>query len=216
MTIPSIRNRLIQLYKSNFSFSYYLNNFVLLTCVFLCSLFYGCGYHILDGSSITAKQNGTIRIFVPQWKNQTNEFSLEATLQNSLVDWFTESGHFSITDSVNNADYILNGEILAVEHLGSTYGFFDRVSGLKAKLKISYSVKSVHSNEIILNQPVFIREETYSLGDDTVSTLSQRKQALAGISDDIAEEIYMRLLITLTDYNKYKLDSYCPEVPDDN
>ncbi len=189
---------------------------VLFISTLLSFMLQGCGYSILAKNSISSDHNGPVKIYAPQWRNFTNELGFEGVLQDSLVDRFTESGHFIITDSSINADYILHGKIFSIEHIGSSYGSYDRATGLKAKLKISYSVKSPQSDEIVLEQPVYLREETYVLGEDTVQTLSLQKQALAIIADEVAEEIYMRLLTNLTDQGQNKFDSYCPEVPDVN
>ncbi len=210
--VPLTNNhKLTQRQKASFLFAHELNIFALIALLLLGGIIGGCGYQVLGGTSSGHSENTPARIFIPQWKNQTNELSLESTIHNSLFDWFTESGQFSLTNSPSLADYILNGEILSIEHLGSSYDSYDRVTALKARLKVSYSLKSVNSGEIVLNQPVFFRQETYSMADDTVNTLSKRKQTLANLADEIAEEIYMRLLIFLVDQRQQKTNCNCSQ-----
>jgi len=158
-----------------------------------------CGYRVLprpeEGKAGAAK----FRLYVPQWANRTNELGLESTLNDALCTWFTESGHFEISQQREAADYVLTGEIISTEHPGSSYGAYDQATGIKAVLKVSYSLTAARSGAVLCKEPLYVGEGTYLVGPDAVRTLSLRKQALAGMADEIGEEVYIRLLTTLTD-----------------
>jgi hypothetical protein len=158
----------------------------------------GCGYRILPRPVANSSGSEKFRLYAPQWENRTNELGLESSLNDALVNWFTESGHFAISQQRENADYVLNGEVISTEHPGSSYGAFDQATGLKAVIKVSYSLSDAHSGAVIFKEPLYVGETTYLVGADAVQTLALRKQALASMADEIGEEVYIRLLTTLT------------------
>ncbi len=156
-----------------------------------------CGYRMLprpEGTSGGVKY----RLYIPLWENRTNELGLESTLNDALRDWFTESGHFEISQQREASDYVLSGEIISSEHPGSSYGDFDQATSIKAVLKVSYTMTAASSGVVLFKEPLYVGEGTYLVGPDAVRTLSLRKQSLAIMADEIGEEVYIRLLTTLT------------------
>lgn len=163
------------------------------------ALITACGYRTLPRPTAGSSGGGRFLLFVPQWENRTNELGLESTLNDALCDWFIESGHFEITQQREAADYVLTGEIISTEHPGSSYGSFDQATGIKAVLIVSYTLTANRSGVVLFKEPTYVGEKTYLVGPDAVRTLSLRKQALAGMAEEIGEEVYIRLLTTLTD-----------------
>lgn len=171
--------------------------FLVLTVFSLFSILSGCGYRFLSGPAGEKTSDNALLIYSPLWENRTNELGLESTIHSSIFDWISESGHFAPSADQGSADYILLGKILSVEHPGSSYGTFDQATGLKAVVRVSFMLKNGRSDEVIWQQSRFQREESYLVQKNAVRTLGRRKEALKIIADEIAEEIYVRLLFLL-------------------
>lgn len=169
----------------------------------------GCGYQPLHGG--TAPKDRFWFIYIPMWENRTNELGLESTIHGALSDWFSGSGHFRVVGRPDLADYILKGTILLSEHPGAAYGNFDQATRLNAVLKTQY-IFTRQSGEKLW-QANMSRTETYQVGLNPVDTLGYRKKALLTLSDEIAEEIYVRLLTLISSGRLELLQSSAPLTP---
>ena len=166
----------------------------------VCILFVaGCGY-----KNPYAGPNGdrTISLSASMWENQTSELGLESVLFNSLNNWLQKSRQIHLASTPAEADYQLSGKILSVSHPGLSYGDFDRVKELQAMLTVEFAFKEAETGKILWQETKNIQEEPYVIGADAVRTQGNKKDAFEKIAEDLAEEVYLRVLNFMK--NSYK------------
>lgn len=160
----------------------------------------GCGYstphtriakHDADG-------DGTIRIFLNMWSNQTNLLGFQGQVQQSLIQVLTRSNHYHLTQNKARADYILEGTLYSVEIPGLSYGAFDRAVEVRAEVKLGYRLVDAKSGNVILQKNKYIKRETFQVGDDAVHTQGNQDLALVLLADDLADDIDIQLFYLFT------------------
>lgn len=153
----------------------------------------GCGYQH-PSAAIGKSDTQGIHLFAGLWKNQTNQMGLEADLHRDLIAWLQRNSDITITAGTNQADFQLEGEILEINHPGQTYSTFTEAKELVVSLAVSYRLIDREDGAVLWQEPRIIRSEIYPIGDDAIRTRDNRAQALGRISDDLAEEIYLKIL----------------------
>ncbi|MFP7755856.1 LPS assembly lipoprotein LptE [Thermodesulfobacteriota bacterium B35] len=165
---------------------------IILLC--LVVLLGGCGYYfpqVYDGP--------TRYVYMPTWKNRTNELGLDARIYQSLARWFQKSDAIRITKDKKNADLILAGEILYIDLPSVSWNGDARSTSVKVKLGVRYVLKDLKKDKILWEVPDELWTEDYSIHD--IGTNAETK-ALAQIVDDLSERIYLGTLDKLREQNK--------------
>ena len=70
----------------------------------------GCGYyfpHVYEGPEQV--------VYMPNWENRTNKLGLDSRIYQSLSRWFQKSDAVKLTKERAGANYILAGEIVAID-----------------------------------------------------------------------------------------------------
>ncbi len=166
----------------------------LIPVFFLVSLLAGCGYYfpqVYDGP--------TRSVYMPTWKNRTNELGLDAKIYQSLARWFQKSDAIRITKDKKTADLILAGEILYIDLPSVSWNGDARTTNVKVKLGVRYVLKDLKKGKIIWEVPDELWTEDYSVHD--IGTNAETK-ALAQIVDDLSERIYLGTLDKLREQNR--------------
>ncbi len=165
---------------------------ILVLC--LVGLVGGCGYsfpQVYDGP--------TRSVYMPTWKNRTNELGLDAKIYQSLARWFQKSDAIKITKDKKNADLILAGEILSIDLPSVSWNGDARTTSVKVKLDVRYVLKDLKKDKILWEVPNELWTEDYSVLD--IGTNAETK-ALAQIVDDLSERIYLGTLDKLREENR--------------
>lgn len=178
-----------------------LQQFLLMTIMcFLTALSGSCGYY--NPNMLPQDEQGPpINLYVPIWANNTNELGLESDVHNAISDWLIQSKRITLTNQ-NEAEYILSGSIRSVNYPGLSYSTTDQATALKAILTVSYTVKEKLSDKVIWERSSHVLEETYSVGSSTSQTDANKKAALETLTDDLAEQIYIRAFRALTKHQR--------------
>lgn len=150
----------------------------------------GCGYHLMGEAS---SDRPPMKLALANWRNQSSELAIGNDLRQELTRWCSKASFIDLTDAAD-ADYILNGKIVSLANPGHTYNATDKVVELQAELTVSYSLTN-RQGKVILKEPATMMTENYPLGADAIRTQDNLHQALHLIFRDLAEEIYMRILI---------------------
>lgn len=159
---------------------------MILLCVFFLA---GCGYH----SPYAKGNNGKgFALYNTIWKNRTNDMGVESLLYQAITDWFLGSKQIRLTTSRDEADLILNGEIISAAYPGLSYGDFDQAKELRAVLTVRFSLEEKKSGKIILESTKHVLEESFFIDVDAVRTRGNKEKALARLADELAEEIYLQ------------------------
>jgi len=166
----------------------------LIILLFLVVLLGGCGYYfpqVYDGP--------TRYVYMPTWKNRTNELGLDARIYQSLARWFQKSDAIRITKDKKNADLILAGEILYIDLPSVSWNGDARSTSVKVKLGVRYVLKDLQHDKILWEVPDELWTEDYAVQD--IGTNAETR-ALAQIVDDLSERIYLGTLDKLREQNR--------------
>ena len=146
----------------------------------------GCGYynpHVYSGDPRV--------IYMPNWQNRTNRLGIDAKVYHSLSRWFQKSEALDLTKDKAKADYILAGEILAIDLPSVSWDGVSSATGHKVKIYVRYVLKDLKSGVILWEVPKKLYTDDV---DDARVTADSENQALLTIIDDMSEDIYLGLL----------------------
>jgi hypothetical protein len=170
-------------------------NLAKLILILLVGLLAGCGYrHPVAHTD----EHGTIAVFAGAWENRTNELALEGLLLQKTADWLQQSPLFRLEADPARADYLLSGTIEAVNYPATAYDSSDRATTLRAWVKVNYRLTDRASSRLLWEIHNTVRERNFLAGADAVRQRTNKEEALAVIADELAEQIYLKVLTTLT------------------
>jgi len=160
--------------------------------VALFALLAGCGYyfpHVYTGPARS--------IYMPTWKNQTNQLDLDTKLYRELTLWFQKSSSIEITKTREKADLILAGEIMSIDLPSLAFNVDARATSVKINLMVRFVLKDLASGEIIWEEPGRLWTQDYALGSGGVISVDNENRALEKILQDMSEQIYIGSLSRL-------------------
>lgn len=171
---------------------------VFFALLLLCS---GCGY---SNPYLAAQSSGEdaldkISFHIIMWKNETGELGYQADIHKRLIYWFNKAPNWQIVQHAEQADYVVNGIVRSADFPGLSYDQFENVRELRAEIWFSYEVTDRTTDEPVLEHVNLVKRETFSVNDSATTTEGAKKEALGRIADDIADEIYIRLLHKLAE-----------------
>ena len=146
----------------------------------------GCGYynpHVYSGEPRI--------IYMPNWQNRTNKLGIDAKVYQSLSRWFQKSEAIDLTKDKAKANYILAGEILAIDLPSVSWDGVSSSTGNKVRIFVRYVLKDLKSGTIIWEVPKKLYTEDY---ENAKVTTDSENQALSTIIDDMSEDIYLGVL----------------------
>lgn len=156
--------------------------------LFLLSVFFlaGCGYYfpnVYEGPEQV--------IYMPNWENRTNKLGLDSRIYQSLSRWFQKLEAVKLTKERSGADYILAGEIVAIDLPSVSWDGVTRASGINVKLIVRYVLKDLETGQIVWEVPGKLYTADYT--EQRVSS-SGDEISLREIVDDMSEDIYVGTL----------------------
>lgn len=171
---------------------------LLLVLLLLCLLLLNaCGYHNPNVMP-AARDLPPTRIYAPMWTNATSEMGLEMQAHNAINDWLAQSGRIVLVAEEQQADYLLRGRISSVRYPGFSYDTTTTARSLTAVLTAAVTVEERESGRIIWQNSNLRLEETYNLSPSISQTDANKRQALFQLVDSMAEQVYLRLLRSLS------------------
>ncbi len=169
-----------------------MNRYLLLTfCALLLS---GCGYH---NPAVASREAGAVSIYAGTWENRTDEVALEGLLLQKTADWLQQSPLLRLESDPDDADFRLSGTIQSVSLPATAYNSNDLATTLKAWVKVTYRL-TARDGKTIWEINDTVRERNYAAGNDALHNRTNKEDALAVIADEVAEQIYLKVLITVT------------------
>ncbi len=151
-----------------------------------------CGYH--NPNVYTGPDKA---IYLQNWKNRTSKLGLDATIYQTLVRWYQNSGSISITKDKETSHLVLAGEIISISLPSLSYNSDNVASEVKIRLKVRYVMKDLETGEILLEEPGETWSESYLVGSSTSETRINQNQALLTIVDDLSQKIYQKTIVKL-------------------
>ncbi|MDH3348629.1 MAG: LPS assembly lipoprotein LptE [Desulfobulbaceae bacterium] len=160
----------------------------LLLFLSITALLGGCGYyfpHIYEGPQVT--------VYLPEWKNRTNQLDIDTKMYRSLSGWFQKSKAISTTKIKENADLALAGEIISLDLPSAAWDENSVANVVKVRLKVRYVLKDLKSDEILWEEPGKQWSEDSAAGNNMIS-LEDENRAVEKIIDDISQRLYIGTL----------------------
>jgi hypothetical protein len=96
-----------------------------------------------------------------------------------------------LTRSKEEADYLLTGEIRAINVPALSYGQFNQAVEVNVILTVSYRLEEQASSTVLLERTDLKFTEAAQVGSDFITTRTNKDKALAIINDDLAEHVYL-------------------------
>lgn len=163
---------------------------LLIAVLSLTFLLSSCGYHnpnIYDGPSK--------KIYVKNWKNRSSKLSLNSDIYRSLNLWFQKSASITLVKSVDDADFILAGEVISLSLPSLSYTG-DTTSEVRVHLQVRYVMKDLATGKIFFETPRETWTEEYTTSSSS-SDSSKENEAIEEIVDDLSKNIYQKTLSKL-------------------
>ena len=159
-----------------------------------CLVLTGCGYRNPYVQPHVATQAAK-SVYLSIWPNRTNELGLETAIYRNLVSWFQQSPHITITSNKADADFLLSGEISAINiHFNGRY---DQAVEVNVVLTVSYQLTEKANNTILLEKTDLTFAEAARIGADASTTRANKNKALSIINEDLAELVYLDTMSSL-------------------
>ncbi len=149
-----------------------------------------CGYY---NPYVARSDSKPITLHRSMWDNQTNELALETTFYHALSDWLRKTKLITLTDSKEEAEYVLTGEINTIDYPEISYASNRVASELRANLSVSYKIIETSTGKISWQQSETL-DETLIKVSDQIQLQKNKNAALAIIADDLAEKIYLHII----------------------
>lgn len=167
----------------------------ILTALILLLLPLGCGY---KNPYQQIGGDKPVSIYISTWPNQTSELGLESVIHQNLQQWLKKSNRIRIAASAESADYILSGVIASISLSGISYNAYDRANEVEARLLLTCDLKERQSGQKLWQESGLELRESFPVTGQSVQRLGERKKALAKISDDLGEYVYLKTIDALS------------------
>lgn len=161
-----------------------------------------CGYY---NPYVASNSSKPITLHRSMWANKTNELGLETTFYRSLSDWLRKSKLITLTESEDESDYELKGKIVSVDYPEISYASNRVANELRANLTVSYTLTEKTTEKVVWEKTNYTLTETLTKVSNPSELQANKKAALAEISDNLAEEIYLYIINSIMRPDRNKL-----------
>ena len=158
-------------------------------CILWTSLS-GCGYHCAE--RIESLPPWIKTVYVAPWANRSNELLLGVWITEELRHEFLRGRGLKLVTK-DEADVILEGEIVSTSTSGLSYVRYDRAVERRITAECSVHLVRREGGKVIWQTGNIVREESFLVGKDVMQTEGLKDEALQKLSRDVAEIIYHRI-----------------------
>ncbi|NOX25672.1 MAG: hypothetical protein GXP59_06090 [Deltaproteobacteria bacterium] len=153
----------------------------------------GCGYHNPYAASSGSRP---ITLQRSLWVNKTGEVGLENTIYQSLSKWLRKSPLIHLVENPTLADYVLSGTIDSVDYPELSYSNNLEANELRVNLHVTFSMTARTSGKKVWTIAKTFTE-TLNMSGDPAILRANKLIALRKISADIAEMIYLHVIVDI-------------------
>jgi hypothetical protein len=159
--------------------------------IFLCLMFFQCGYHLRGtGSSLPPH----IKVLdIPMFVNRTTRFGLDVKLTQRVIDEIVARGKVGITANEDTADAVLLGEIIAFRATPIGFGEEAAADRYSVTIVAKVTLRDLVQKKVIFSNPSFIYQGEYAVpeGSDFESV---ETEAIDEIADKFARSLVVTIL----------------------
>jgi outer membrane lipopolysaccharide assembly protein LptE/RlpB len=157
----------------------------------LCTLMYSCGYHLRGtGSSLPSHIK---RIQVPMFQNKTSRFELDVKLTRSVIDELVSRGKVEVTDDLESADAVLEGEISSFKVNPIAFSGTATADRYNIIIVARIVLKDLVENQIFFSNPNFVYQKEYEV-EEGVDFESVEAEAIEEVSGEFARSLVIMIL----------------------
>ncbi|MBW1926106.1 MAG: LptE family protein [Deltaproteobacteria bacterium] len=150
----------------------------------------GCGYHCAE--RVESLPSWIKTVYVAPWTNRSNELLLGVWITEELRHEFLRGRGLKLVPK-DEADVILEGEIVSISTYGLSYIRYDQTIERRIYATCSLHLKHRESGKVIWQTSNIVREEGFVVGRDVMETESLKDEALQKLSRDVADIVYHRI-----------------------
>jgi hypothetical protein len=150
----------------------------------------GCGY--TAGSLIPSHIE---TIYIETFKNMTTEPNIEIVVTNAIKDRFAWDGALKIENKLEDANSMLQGEIIKYEKIPVAWGSNDEVEEYRLVLTVNLVYTDLVNNKVMWQEKKFKVDSEYytTLNNQTFSSTNLDKDALIqNAAEELAVEVVAR------------------------
>ncbi len=160
--------------------------------VAITGMIMGCGYAFApQGEHISPSVKN---IYVEPFGNKTAQAEVENFMRTAFIDQILQTSRFKTVASVDDADAIISGNVLAISTTAISY----RKSILAAEERMSVVLEATFrekaSGKVLWSSRSVTMTVDYELQDDINLLPANRKKALTKLSRDTAEKAFSLMM----------------------
>ena len=139
-----------------------------------CSLFYGCGYHLVGTGKNLPKHLQTISI--PVFKNTSSQPEIHRELTSAILQSFISDGRLKVVKK-EDADLVMNGTLSYYNKRAVSFNSQDLVADFIIEIEVKLEVFDQVKNKIFLKEELK-NQWDYKSNSDIGDTETERLKAL--------------------------------------
>ena len=140
-----------------------------------CSLFYGCGYHLV-GTRSNHLPAHLKTISIPVFKNTSSQPEIHRELTSAILQSFISDGRLKVTKKAN-ADLVMKGTLSYYNKRAVSFNSQDLVADFIIEIEVELEVIDQVKNKIFLKEQLK-NQWDYKSNSDIADTETERLRAL--------------------------------------
>jgi hypothetical protein len=150
----------------------------------------GCGYRPIN-RDVEARFGTDRTLSIPIFANRTFKPNIENIAVNELVGEFARRKGLHVL-SGDDADYILNGEVLSYDKAAVSYSGLDKVLEYRATITIAAELR-LNATKRILWKGKLSRSQDFPAFYDSATQQNSEDAAISEICRRLAQELYIKM-----------------------
>lgn len=150
-----------------------------------------CGYHRIGRSEAIPSWIKTI--YIAPFSNHSNELLLGTWITDALRREFLRGGGGIALASKENADVILEGDIVRVDTTGLSYLTYSQTVERRISVDCALRIIDRKTGQVLWQTTNLQRDEGFLVGQEMMQTEGFKEEALKQLSRYMAELIYHRI-----------------------
>jgi outer membrane lipopolysaccharide assembly protein LptE/RlpB len=159
--------------------------------LFLLLLPAACGYHFPgDGAGPSAQVQ---TLYVGGIVNRTTEPFIETAVANAIIEAFSRRRGIRPIEDEDRAEALLTGAVTAYSSTPISYDRLDQIVEYRSSMTLEVTLQKQSDGRTLWKGAVSWSEEYLANSDKTLQE-DNEAQAIASISDRLAEELHVRVM----------------------
>lgn len=150
----------------------------------------GCGYKTATAGR--AAQGKTL--LVTPLVNKTTTFEVEQMMTRALAKSFIEKSPYKVVNDMSKADFVIKGEITAMNATPVIFGRETFGSAFLVTLAAKVRLEDRKTGKVVFRNDAYLFREQYEINADTRNFFTELNPALERIASDFASSVVSTVL----------------------